>query len=136
MWEQRATTAAVRHLGASWDDFADPQSGISGYYVQFFGQTIRAREGGDADSALLTTLRRNGSSGGGSRGGAGGGSRAMSNLTALGLAAAAAARADSLTAAEVAAGSGPLRNLTDLISVGLENRWGWGGVDAGPRRGR
>lgn len=45
-WQQRATTSATRHLGASWDNFTDPQSNISTYYVQFFSQ-----QGGSTDSS-------------------------------------------------------------------------------------
>jgi hypothetical protein len=57
-WQQQATTSGVRHLGASWDNFTDPQSNISGYYVQFWSQ--------GADQPGAASGSGNGSSGSGS----------------------------------------------------------------------
>lgn len=50
-WRQSPTTSAVRHLGASWDDFSDPQSNISSYYVQFFGLAPADGAGASVDAA-------------------------------------------------------------------------------------
>lgn len=105
-FEQRATTSAVRHLGASWDSFSDPQSNISAYFVQFFSQPPDAR------------ARRSRGNGGGEGAGAAPDGDAPPQIDTSAL----SARNDERDA-----------NLTDLINVGLANRWGQMGLNPLPR---
>lgn len=127
-WQQAATTAAVRYLGASWDNFSDAQSNISGYLVQFF-----SLPGGNHDSTVDAADEAAGAEVGGTSGASGAGAAGTSSRSTRGSGRAArngsrsasagsgsGARNSNDTAAAVPWG-GPVI-MTDLIDVGLATR--------------
>lgn len=106
-FEQHATTSAVRHLRASWDNFTDAQSNISAYYVQFFAQPPSHRN----RTATAAAAASNGSDVGGG---------GPVNVTAAG--ADGSLVIDTAPLDDGGGGGGAPVNLTDIVNVGLANR--------------
>lgn len=126
-WQQAATTAAVRYLGASWDNFSDAQSNISGYLVQFFSlpggnhdSTVDAADKAGADVGETSGASGAGAAGTSSRSTRGSGRAARNGSRSASAGGGSGAR-NSNDTAEAMPWGGPV-SMTDLIDVGLATR--------------